>query len=506
MFKNIQDKLLISNPLLWNLKIVPFAFIALCFHIIFFAIGYISGEVDFSEKNYQNYDSGITTGIIVFFSIVVSILVFIIWLVLYSRNNAFKSFYPKNNFSLFKEFLYILLFCALNCTFTLSYFAAKDLRMRNYYTEKEVIKKLEILSLSSVFIDGAFEESGYVNIQKNGQMITEQRDHFFYKNRKYSLNSLMNKELQSQTSFNNHKDSILRARVKGWLYDNKKDSVKWVFDAFMKMAKQHNLKSNITAEKWFELVYDYPEFTKYTVIGPGKNYTNYANTTGIEEPAEAYTTTAVDSNTIAGESVKQFYSKYYVPFDSLSSAYRDIYRAQENPTIDLDSIYIFLYVSIAFSISIFSFKVTSGRNWLIALVSLGVTSIIIGIFSAMSGGTTFFILYLLVFFGLLAHFIITLTSKNGKGISGITLNQILWLFPGVLPTIYYFILEISRSSVSYYDQLNYVNGVETRESYTKIVWMEDHFPEMMLFNIAFSILFIFLFSIQIKKWKGIAED
>lgn len=500
MFKNIQDKLLISNPLLWNLKIVPFACIAIFFHIIFFIIGYGNGEVVFADNYYDYYDYGYDTGVVIFFSVIVSILIAIVWLVLYSRNNAFKSFYLKSNFSLFKEFLYILLFCGLVSSFSMTYLAASDIRTRNYFSEKDVEKKLEILSLSSAFLDGSFVESNYVSVQVDGQYTNKQRTHFQYRDKTYSLNSLMNKRVETDSYYMTASDSAMDARVKNWLYENKKDSVKWVFDEVMKMAKEQNLQTNITAEKWLSLVYDYPSFENYTIINKSKSQEGY--------PYEAVP--YVDSTGVAVatvETASQPSSIYYVPYQPLRDSYQKIARAHQNPSIDSDMIYFYLYFAIGLAIAIFSFKVTSGRNWLIAMVSLGIVSLIIGIFSALSGGTAFFVFYLLIFFGLLIHFFATLSARSGKGISGITLNQILWLVPSFVPTLYYTILEIAKDSSNYYSSSGkYVNGEFVYESFPKINWMQDHFPEMMIANIGLIILFIFLFSVQIKKWKGIAED
>lgn len=501
MFKNIQDKLLISNPLLWNLKIVPFVCIALVFHLIFFLIGYSNGEVVFADNYHNYYNNGVDSAVIIFFSVVISILITIVWLVLYSRNNAFKSFYPKSNFSLFKEFLYILLFTSLTSTFTLTYLYATDFRVRNYFNEEEVSKKLEIISLSTAFLDGSFVENNYVSVLVDGQYKNETRENFTFRDRTYSLNSLMNKTVENYNSYyTTYNDSVLNLRVKNWLYNNQKDSVKWVFTEFMKIAKEHNLKSNITADKWFSLVYNYPKFEDYTIIRRSNSQDVYND----------YSIPAVDSSSIAVETVepaRQSISPYYVPHDALKSGYSEIAKAHENPTIDEEGLYFYLYFAIGLAIAIFSFKVTSGRNWLIAMVSLGIFSLIVGIFSAISAGTMFFIFYWMLFLGLLIHFFATLASRTGKGISGITLNQILWLLPSFMPILYYCILDIAKNSSNYYNSSGkYVNGQFISESFPKIDWMENHFSEMMIGNIFIIMLFIFLFSVQIKKWKGIAED
>ena len=69
MFKDIQKKLLLKYPLLWNTKFVPMIAIGILMHIIFFGLGYIDGTIDFSNKN--NID-------IISFSIMIGILSVII--------------------------------------------------------------------------------------------------------------------------------------------------------------------------------------------------------------------------------------------------------------------------------------------------------------------------------------------------------------------------------------------------------------------------------------------
>ena len=50
------------------------------------------------------------------------------------------------------------------------------------------------------------------------------------------------------------------------------------------MAKEENLKTNITAEKWFSLVYNYPAFDDYTVIRRSISQDNY-NDYSVVAPA-----------------------------------------------------------------------------------------------------------------------------------------------------------------------------------------------------------------------------
>jgi NADH:ubiquinone oxidoreductase subunit 5 (subunit L)/multisubunit Na+/H+ antiporter MnhA subunit len=75
-------------------------------HIIFFAIGYLSADTAFTRNYYYSLDSDL--GILYFVSVLVGILILIGWLVFYSRNNGFKTFYPRKASQLYAEWLIIL--------------------------------------------------------------------------------------------------------------------------------------------------------------------------------------------------------------------------------------------------------------------------------------------------------------------------------------------------------------------------------------------------------------
>src|SRR5687768_15379422 len=113
MFKKTQEYLLLHRPLLWNLKILPVTAIIAAIHAIFFFLGYWFGAVDFSESNEDFYFDW-TEGFVMFTGVLISVLLMLIWLVFYLRNNAFKSFYPKKRASLYQEWLLIFVIATLN--------------------------------------------------------------------------------------------------------------------------------------------------------------------------------------------------------------------------------------------------------------------------------------------------------------------------------------------------------------------------------------------------------
>lgn len=527
MIKNIQKKLLLHHPLLWNTKIIPFGLLALLINLIFLALGYYNGSIDFSVSEYT-YNSGTDTALIVFVSIVLSLLVGIVWMVLYSRNNAFKSFYPKSAVSLYAEWLLILVFCIFNVGYSISYLYGKELRAKTYFTEKEFARRTEIISLSSMFVEGDIIENPQQEITKNGEVTSIPIGHFSYKGKEYPVKSLINKRITSFEYTSPMMDSLNQERIKGWLTENRKDSVRWLFQEFFKIVEDHKLKSSITPESWLKMVYTYPDFSSYPTIGRVPKLLNYSNTyfRGVKNNPGDYSMYAlpIDSTSIVttdngaiGASNDTIpltnainneydYYKYYVPYNALLNSYGQIAEIQSSPIVNSEFVLYYGYLPLMLSLCIFSFRVTSGRNWLIGLVSLGITGIIVGILSAVISflgfETTFTVLYCLVFAVLLIYFIVVCYRKTSKGISGITLNPLLWLLPAFLPIIYTTIIQISNRQ---YYNYRYDQNLQIYTESSTILWMEDHVMEFMLANIVLVFILMFYFAHQIRKWKAVAE-
>ncbi len=266
MFKNFNHKFVYKYPLIWNTKIVPFLLISLVIHILFFTVGYQNAIVHSVQiHNFYNQESNATT--INLFAILISVLVSIIWCVLYFRNNGFKAFYPKKNNSLFKEWLLILVFCATTFSYALSAIFGGNVQMRSTMSQKNALERCETISKASMFLQGSFKEGNWVDSTVNGKIVRIERDSFAFEGRNYALQSLMNKNLESFSFFDDKQDSLMRLHVQRLLKANDKEAIFKIFKNYFAIANEHQLKTNISAKKWMELVYDYPEFTNYKVIG-----------------------------------------------------------------------------------------------------------------------------------------------------------------------------------------------------------------------------------------------
>ncbi len=508
MFKNIQKYLLINQPLLWNLKIVPITFLLILFHILFFIIGYLNGELNFleTERNYGSDNEAIT----IFFGILSSIIILILWIVYYFKNNAFKSLYPKNNFSLFKEWLLILAISLLLSTFSVSFFLGKNIKIRSYFTENELKKRCETISEASIFYEGSFQEAKEIEVKINDTLKNVPLDYFLFKGKKYNLNSLINKNVESFSIFNSTDDSIRKLKVKTWLVNNQKNNVKSLFSDFLKIAKEHQLNANINENKWLSLVYNYPDFmTKYQIETSEKdNYSNYAvdtaATTMVMPPAEKFDTLNRYIKYVGKE--RFIFNKYFVPAAALSYNYNLISESYSKPLVDYDLLLVLFYVSLGFSLVLFSFKVTSGKSWLIALVSIGIFNIVLGIISAISSSEFVYLIGIESMITILfIYFLYIISRKKGKSISAILLNILIWSYGAFFPIIYFFIMTICKKWGHYYD---YNGGTTYLENdyYKFYQLLEDNVEYMLYANLAIMFLMMLFFSFKIKKWKGVAES
>jgi hypothetical protein len=483
-------------------------------HVIFLVIGYIDGALNFNETD-QNYDSN-NEGTILFFSVLISFLTLVVWLVFYFKNNAFKAFYPKGNFSLFKEWCLILLISFLLSTFAITFQFGGDLRIKSYYSELEAKKRCETLSKASIFYGQNFDEANSEKKFINDSMRYVQLDYVLFNAKKYSLNSLINKDIENYSFFDAKWDSLTKIKVKNWLVNDNKDSVKVVMKNYFAMVKEHQLVSNIDENQWFSLVYNSPKFEPNRIIAKRvRDYYNNGDYNYDYDNQNEYVTTEaitvepsmnrkIDSINeymkIIGKD-KFIYYKTYIPADQLEYNYQKIASTYVNPSVTPGMLLAFLYFAIGLSIVLFSFKVTSGRNWLIALVSMGVLNILLGITAAVSSSEYFYLWgLLLITLAQFTYFIVVVAKKASKGITGITLNALLWLLPAFIPIVYALTVQLMRYYYGYYN-----SGFQYK-NYPALDFMRANEETMLCLNVLFIFAMMLFFSLKIKAWRALADS
>lgn len=531
MFKNIQQKLLLRHPLIWNVKFVPVLAITLIINLIFFVYGYLYGKIDFTSIAEDNFRT--VSSFTAFFGIVIAILTLILWLVFYFRNNAFKSFYPKSKNQLYKEWLLILIICILNCNYYQSFEYAYKLRARHYFPQEEALRRMDIISKASIFIEGSyFPVDQYETDRTIHQSKTDynsyyddstayaveevavsaddtiRKDSVCYYGNLYHQFSYINKNIATFSLQNHGRDSINEFTVKRWLYDQKKDSVKKVIGNFLALAKDHNLKANISSEKWMDIVYHPKHYTISLEIGRDS-----LNAIG----QETYLSIEDSINNVVKRigNGRIIIPKHHVPYTQLDMAYNRISDAWNSP-YDIEDIIVMLYFAFSLSLLVFSFRVTSGKSWLIAAVSLGISGLVTFIFTMIArhgldiqigeeilfGGIWLVIIIILgLWFMRIYH------RQQSKKLSYILVNLLLWLLPTILPLIWIAIYGyVSYGYQLYgYDNYDYEYYVANDPRYPVYEWMNSNFLLLFASTLVIVILYMYFFTRAIRKWKGIAE-
>ena len=388
MLKKIQNYLLRNYPIVWNTKFIPMGITVIIFNIFFFFFGLFVGE-DFND--YELYSTFINSFLFYLISFLASILILIIWLIFYFKNNGLKSFYPKNTKKLYLEWLLTFILISGNILYFYSFSQGIKFKERSYASKEEVKKINKLLSQIDVIIPNSDYQYRYEpETDKDSTSIDL---------------SLLN--------YRYGRDSTEVEKVKKWLINRQQDSIRNLIQEYLRLQEKHHLKTNLTVNSWMKLIYNPPYYP------------------------------LLDSNFIAkSEFIKNYDKmKYYVEFDKLISNYKIIYYAYKD---NESNIFLFLlYIALSLSLAIFSFRVTSGKAWLISFVIYGLLSFIGGIITLFSNFKdleffTYYIYWTLIFIVMCIYMAIMLINKQSKSISSFIINLIIQMIP-YLPMIYYFI-------------------------------------------------------------------
>ena len=513
MFQSIQKKLLLKHPVLWNLRVVPAVIILVILNLLSFGFGYITEFIDFKEhENGYHYENNIS---FIFLTVAVSLLLLILWLVQYFKNNAFKAFYPVKPGQLYKE--WILMFGLLfgMCLLIPAFFYGKEVKMRSYYSETELRKRAAILSEASFFIEGSYSFHNSIEtyeaaaatetvVAVDTAVVDHTKDSimdcqcFYLRGKKYSTSSLLNKNIDSYSFFDQPTDSLRRLKIQNWLIDQKKDSVINIMKAYLAIAKEHNLKGNVTPEEWYSLLVENPEFETVNTIGPKQDdgayiSTNYNSNTRFD---------SINKYIVNIDNEARTYYKHFVPHANLDYNYDRMVDAYVSPDINFTTLLIPLYIALGLSLLIFSFRVTSGKQWLIALVILIIFNILAGIFTGLiNSDYSYAIAIVLLLIAAYFYFIRITIKKESKQISGIMINLLLWVSPTFWILTDYIALEILKDMI-YNDYVRYDNT-----PYFELkIFLDEQLVPINYFNIFFIIILMAYYTHAIRKWRGIAEE
>lgn len=551
MIKKTQKYLLINYPILWNIRIVPMIMVLLIIHLIFFGIGYLSTNVDFNKSYYYYFSPANTLSMPYAVSILVGILILIGWLVFYNRNNSFKTFYPCKIRHLYTEWLLIFAITSgialIPYTLTQGYIT----RWKAAASLEETLEAINILNKARVLIPN--DQSNYTydgnmdkpipiphNVDFNAEDInlnlfsTQYSSKggifingyvapslLFYKDYKYEYYYSYNQyHKKSEYITLDEIEKIKRQEtVKEWLKEGQKDSIYTVMKEFDKLRKKHNLKFSITPDKWFQQIYNPPFFpvTAYNTIADYASnsyydydyeYNNYVEATVPYN--ESYVLPPVSEIQVDSFAYMNIYSRYQnqssesitmrLPYYELENGYEQILKCY---TDSYKTGYIVLFcmcLSLVVSIFIFSFRITAGKPWLIALITSGVlvffvVLIGVGIRELLDINHDEIIVILMclfwivLFFALLIRILFKIDTEGNKGKSLVYSNILLWLLPCLIPIS--FLIYVVYVEYSYH---------------TYNVVQDKHISCMFWINILFTIFAMWPLTAIIRRWKSLPEE
>lgn len=448
--QNIQQYLRLNFPILWNVKLVPALLIGVLFNLFFFGLGYLGNVIDFT-KTYSYGD----LWLVYFFAIIAGILSFIVWMVFYSRNNSIKRFYPMRSSDLFLEWFLSFLIIGSFALYPVSVHEGGKVRERSYVSLDEAIHGAEVLNMIAILIP----EQKYQYDSRDGY--SEEEGDF------YSLLNYNSNEFYMSREY----DVKLKGceEVKSLLISNDKKAIKDLMNKFYALEKKHNLQSNIPLEAWFQIIYNPPTYRIHQFDQVRRSKDSYGRYT----------------------------SAYYLNYENLNNSYSRIVKAHLNEEDSRAYLLTALYFALGLSVLVFSFRVTSGKLWLIALVILGVVGLLWGFLAALtnaSSGVVHFLFWIGLFIYLLLDLSFRARDKRNKGKLSMLMAIFIWFLPAILLLLYGLV-----SSIAY----SYHDWDEPSSLYQR---MRDFGLTFMWLNLAFTIAIMWFASKFVRRWKSLPDE
>lgn len=331
----------------------------------------------------------------------------------------------------------------------------------------------------------------------------------------YDINPNINKNYE----FSKHFSAIL---------DRKNpEEIKKILNDFLEVSKQYKIKTNLDTDKWFKLIYHpdnfevknfifedehtyaYPIDSAAAIVDTLRTDVAAATAAVPEETAvvEAAEAAAVAVAEVAGSSDKMYHyynknlTKNYYEVDDLSDFLRSV-ELIKNVDFVSRNIHVYIWIAFFFSTLIFSFRVTNLRSVIFTGITTGVLGLLIGLMvlvysMSLGGDEEYFAAYLVLIIAtiiiLIPFLLLTSASKlfssifMNMTINGFVLYQLLILG----------IISMHQSKACYDENYNY------KENCITILEYLDMYTSYLL--LAAGLLFMFLYTAVIKKWRAVPE-
>ncbi len=274
---------------------------------------------------------------------------------------------------------------------------------------------------------------------------------------------------------------------------NDPNEIKNVLSEFLIICDQYEIKHNLNADNWFDMVY-HPDDNfelKNLIRNEPKNDFQFVPT----EPQ-----TAVDTF------YKNHITNYYLDNDSLRKVFENIEEIKESNPF-LQSIHFFMWFAFFFSALIFMFRVTSLKSLLFTLISIGVLTIFVILLTVFYAYITkfndnsagYFVSYLSFVLGsIILSIPIFYAEKIKKLIVSICLNI------SIAGFILYIFLIMTIISLHQSDACigNYTFDFSNEKCFNLLGSLGLTWSYILFI---LNLFFMYVYSGVIKKWKALPE-
>ncbi|MBL0913541.1 MAG: hypothetical protein IBJ09_14330 [Bacteroidia bacterium] len=405
--KKLNKFIIERFPTLWNVRFVYVVPALLLAHLMFFLMGRASVDLEGLKEYYRIDEAYFESGAILF-GILISVLVFVMWLLFYLRNNPLKKFYPHSSWKLLLEYGMVLLICLLNVSFAISYSVGQHSKAGSLFSKEDLTElktALRDVAPYTVPYKGQFDEDQYCY------------EMFGYNSMKepaLSAEEYTGPDSLETAGIYNLKDSLCCGDVRYSYY---------YFCSFPYTENNVELRECITRHQSMLLRKDRESITRivnrYAALQEKYNVNPKMDAQKVLARVFAQPGFEFDDEKI------EFEASGYDPMERLVSN-QEKFQDSGNDFRVLWLVH--LYIAILFSVFIFSFRLTDIRSWLISVVGLGILGILITVFNIVAGirDEGFAGMYLLVMLGIAVTAFVGSFVKMNKMLYGAFLNAALW--------------------------------------------------------------------------------
>jgi hypothetical protein len=434
-------------------------------NIIFFCSGYFRGVTlaTITDRRWSRMEDIFTIAVLA------GLISFILWLVFYLRQNAFKGLLPISRFHLLKEFVIILVTILGLCSLIVAYEEGLFIKLRQVSKNINLEKEQTIVKLADHFLP--FSPSEFA-AKKTKQEYNRQGEID-------SSTGVLRKGQVAGYSYLNFSyeyedrddSSRLYIKARRWLTEHRKDSIINIIDRYLRLCKKYGGHYRLNVMSHVNSIFATPEFS----IGDNR-IESYEPETGFAPYIDRYNVTQ---------------GLYKVEY------------AREG--LDKGILIALFYFTLCAGILLFSFRVVPIAIWFRGIVVAIIFLILIAIAGITSStGIVPTTMAIVIFVFGLYVFSHNVTTKTYKLTSGVCYLLSLWSLPAITMVVHELLRIICRYNFDYSEQ---EIALHHNRAYRFYSWLGDHSKDWVVAGLIFALLMMFFVMIPlIKKWRANPEE